>query len=57
MLYRLKIGLSALLFCLCLTNVVYADSSCITCHTDEDELTANLSKEKGVKSAMQAGTG
>ena len=57
MLYGLKIGLSALLFCFCLTNVVYADSSCITCHTDEDELAANLTKEKGVKSAMQAGTG
>lgn len=34
-----------------------ADSSCVTCHTDEDMLLENLAQVKAKKSAMQSGAG
>ena len=35
----------------------FADSSCVTCHTDEDMIKKNLSKKKVKKSALQSGVG
>ncbi len=49
--------LSTIAFCLWLSGNVYADDSCITCHTDEDLLEENLAEVKTKKSAMQAGSG
>lgn len=49
--------LGAALLCLAATSNVYADDSCITCHTDEDLLEENLAEVKTKKSAMQAGSG
>ena len=44
-------------FCLMITTKVFAESSCIVCHTDEKMLTKNLAEKKEQKSAMQAGSG
>ncbi len=46
-----------LFICLMITTKVLAESSCITCHTDEEMLTENLSKAEEKKSAMQSGSG
>ena len=35
----------------------FADSGCVTCHTDEEMIKKNLSKKKVKKSALQAGAG
>jgi len=41
-----------------MTGVTFAaQSSCVTCHTDEDMLEENLAVVKKKKSAMQSGAG
>ncbi len=37
--------------------VAGSSSSCVTCHIDEDMLSANLAEVKGKKSALQSGAG
>lgn len=50
--------LLALVLTVMLSNRVLADeSSCITCHTDEELLKENLGKDEKKKSALQAGSG
>jgi hypothetical protein len=44
------------LFFLAATSA-FAESNCITCHTDEEMLTKNLAKVDEKKSSMQSGTG
>jgi len=34
-----------------------ADSSCVTCHLDQEMLKKNIAAQKGKKSAMQSGAG
>lgn len=41
----------------CSTPVIAAESSCVTCHLDEDMLTDNLKVVKAKASAMQSGAG
>lgn len=36
---------------------VRAESSCVTCHTDEEMLTKSLGKDDKEKSSLQAGPG
>ena len=59
--YNLKDLLIAIIAVLFLGSFLvgdsFADSSCVTCHTDEDMIKKNLSKKEGKKSALQAGTG
>lgn len=55
-------SLTACLFtialCLTLNDPAFADdSTCITCHTDEDLLADNLAEVGKKKSALQSGSG
>ncbi len=54
--FVLLMGATSIL-CLALSGYCFADSSCVTCHTDEDMLEENLAVAKGAKSAMQSGAG
>lgn len=54
----LKFALAAMVFTLLQTPAWSAEqSTCKTCHLDEDKLTATLKVDKTVKSAMQSGSG
>ncbi len=44
-------------FCFLQNDDVRAADSCVTCHTDEEMLQNNLSKDDKEKSSMQAGPG
>ena len=57
MFIKRKIYWLAVFFCLLITSKVFAESSCILCHTDEKMLTINLAEAKEQKSAMQSGSG
>ena len=57
MMNNLKYGGFVLFLTFWITTAVLAESSCVTCHTDEEMLTKNLSKMEEKKSAMQSGAG
>ena len=47
----------ALFLCFSGYQICLADSSCVTCHTDEDMIIDNLAKIKEKKSALTSGSG
>ncbi|MCF8069663.1 MAG: hypothetical protein K9L30_13880 [Desulfobacterales bacterium] len=52
------VGMALALMVVCIyTGNVLAASSCVSCHTDENKLTKNLSKKKPQKSTLTSGAG